>query len=164
MDLEALAKHREAELIVGFFELMGYSKWCEDRPPHEELALAAALFNCAGHAIANADGVLIKAMGDAGLFVFPTDDPDRAVLALRAMKRDCDGWLSERGYPDVISVKLQVGAVACGKVGPPSDACIDVCGMTVNRAARMRGRAFAVSADARRGLSQLNDDEFVADD
>ncbi len=172
MDLEALAEHSEAEVIVGFFDLMGYAKWCEGRPPREVLEFAAALFTHTGGAIAQADGVLVKAIGDAGLFVFPAEDPDRAVRALRQMKRACDAWLSERDYPDVMSVKVLMGPVACGRVGAPNDERLDVYGTTVNRAAMMGGRTFAVGTrlvdrltlDSRRGLAQLSADEFVAED
>ena len=85
------------------------------------------------------------------------------------MKRDCDAWLAERGYPDVMAVRVQIGPVACGQVGPPGDERFDVYGSTVNRAAMMRGRSFTLgaslvdllSADLRHGLTRAQDDEFI---
>ncbi len=76
------------------------------------LDLATGLFKRTGRTIADAGGQLVKVIGDAGMFVFPADDPDRAVLSLQAMKRDCDAWLVKRGYPDVMVVKVQLGPVA----------------------------------------------------
>ena len=55
-------------------------------------------------------------------------------------------WLAKRGYPGVMVVKVQLGPVACGPVGPPSDERFDVYGLTVNRAAVMRGRSFTLGA------------------
>ena len=170
MDMQPLSTRDEIVVIVGFFDLLGYARWCEDRPPRELLNLAMELFNRTGRAINAAGGRLIKAIGDAGLFVFPADEPDRAVLELKKMKRDCDKWLAELGYPNVLSVKVQVGPVACGKVGPPEDRRLDLYGGVVNRAALMRGRTFTVavglfnqlSRDFRQEFVRFDEDEFVA--
>ena len=172
MDLKTLTEHDEIVVIVGFFDLMGFAKWSEGRPPRDLLDLATGLFKRTGHTIANAGGQLVKVIGDTGMFVFPADDPDRAVLSLQAMKRDCDAWLAKRGYPDVMVVKVQLGPVACGQVGPPGDERLDVYGLTVNHAAMMRGRSFTLGASlvnrlrvqSRQGLSRSHDDEFVAEE
>jgi class 3 adenylate cyclase len=172
MNLEALTEFDETEIIVGFFNLMGYARWSEGKPPRDILNLASALLNRAGRAIAGSDGVLVKAIGDAGLFVFPADNPERAVLALEEIKRDCDSWLSECGYPDIMSVTIQVGSVAVGRVGPPEDERLDVYGATVNRAAMMQGRAFSVGetlydrlqSKSKSRFTRFNDDEFILSD
>ncbi len=172
MDLKALTERDETVVIVGFFDLMGFARWSEGRPPRDLLDLATALFERTGRTIADAGGQLVKVIGDAGMFVFPANDPDRVVLSLQAMKRDCDAWLAKRGYPDVMVVKIQLGPVACGQVGPPGDERFDVYGLTVNRAAMMRGRSFTLGAslvkrlraESRHGLTRSPDDEFVAAD
>ena len=170
MDMQRLTRRDETVVIVGFFDLRGYAKWGEGRPPRELLEMATDLFSCTGRAIKDAGGRLIKAIGDAGLFVFPADEPDKAVLALMGMKRDCDAWLAERGYPDVMSVKVQIGPVACGRVGPPEDERLDVYGETINDAARMRGRTFTVAGglvdrlkiESRQNFVRFDEHEFVA--
>lgn len=169
MEFQALTEYEETVIIVGFFDLMGYAKWCEERPPREVLELARELFTRTGKVIAKADGRVIKAIGDAGLFVFPAEDLDRAVLALLDMKRTTDAWLAESSYPDVMSVKVQWGPVAFGRVGPPDDERLDVYGKTVNHAAMMKGRPFTVAAALAEQLGpetgqlfkRFNDDEFV---
>ena len=108
-------------------------------------------------------------MGDVGMFIFPADDPNLAVNSLQAMKRDCDIWLTGRGYPDVIAVRIQIGAVACGQVGPKCSERFDVYGEVVNRAAVMKGRSFAIGrtlfdlleANSKRDFERLTEDEFV---
>ena len=80
--------------------------------------------------------------------------------------------VAKRGYPDVMVVKVQLGPVACGQVGPPGDERFDVYGLTVNHAAMMRGRSFTLGAslvdrlraESRQGLTRSHDDEFVAAD
>ena len=172
MDMQALAARDQTDVIVGFFDLSGFANWCEERPPRKILELATELFRRTGRAIDAAGGKLIKPIGDAGLFVFPDDDPDRVVDALREMKRDCDRWLTGMGYPDSMVVKARLGPVACGQVGAPGDERFDVYGVAVNRAADMRGRKFTLSADlvsclkpgTQRTLAEFSDDEFIAAD
>jgi hypothetical protein len=36
--------------------------------------------------------------------------------------------VAKRGYPDVMVVKVQLGPVACGQVGPPGDERLNVYG------------------------------------
>ncbi len=84
MALKALTARDETVVIVGFFDLTGFAKWSEERPPRELLDLAIALFKRSGRTIADAGGQLVKAIGDAGMFVFPADDPDRAVLSKKS--------------------------------------------------------------------------------
>ena len=67
------------------------------------------------------------------------------------------------------AVRIQLGPVACGRVGSPGDERFDVYGETVNRAAMMQGRSFAVGASlfdlleakSKRSFKRLNEDEFV---
>lgn len=171
MDLEQFIDQPETELIVGFFDLRGFDRWCDGRPPREVLETARALINRAGGTIQDNGGVLIKALGDAGLFVFPPDAPDQSVTALRHFKQDCDKWLADQDYPDVVSVRAHVGPVAVGMVGAPGAERLDVYGAAVNRAATMAGRNFAVSAPLaerlsgaiRAGLERFGANEYTAD-
>ncbi len=48
MDLKALSERDETVVIVGFFDLTGFAKWSEERPPRELLDLAIALFKRTG--------------------------------------------------------------------------------------------------------------------
>ena len=155
--------------IGGFYDLLGYLAWCRDRPPDAVLALAQALFQRTGGAVAAAGGHLVKTIGDAGLVVFAREDADRAVAAMAALQRDTEAWLAAYPYPDGLRVGLHVGPVACGPVGGPDAERRDVYGATVNRAAVLKARPFALSAelaallgpDLRARLTPFGDDEFI---
>ena len=60
MDLQTLAERDEIVVIVGFFDLMGFTEWAEDRPSRDVLEFASALFNRTGQVIADAGGVPTK--------------------------------------------------------------------------------------------------------
>ncbi len=150
--LRSLTKHDEIIVIVGFFDLQGYAKWSEGRSPRELLDLATELFNRTGRAVEDAGGHLIKAIGDAGLFVFPAGKPDRAVLALMKTKRGCDVWLAELGYPNAMSVRVQVGPIACGRV--TGCVCTMSC-QTSGSAARSSGVNASCDAGSRAMMRSL---------
>ncbi len=71
MVLKARTERDETVVIIGFFDLMGFARWSEGRPPRDLLDLATALFKRTGRVIADAGGQLVKVIGDAGMFVFP---------------------------------------------------------------------------------------------
>ena len=143
----------ERTLLVGFFDLDGYARWCVGRPPADVLAMAQGLQARAGAAIAQGGGCLVKAIGDGGLFVFPAEPADAPVLAMADLKRDLDEWLAGRGYPGPATVKMHTGVVAVGEVGAPGHLRMDVYGETVNAAAMVRCRGLAVTEALHRHLS-----------
>ena len=129
----------EQTLIVGFFDLSGYARWCAGRPPAEILGHASALFARAGGSISGAGGTLIKAIGDAGLFAFAADEPDRAVLALLGLKSNLDAWLTDIRFPGRTGIKIGLWPVACGPIGAPGQERLDIYGEVINDAAKLRG-------------------------
>jgi len=169
MDASRFLKEGQTEAVVGFFDLTRYAEWSKGRPPADMLELATALFDRTGRAVTDGGGLLVKAIGDAGLFLFPADDPDRAVSALRALKTDIDAWLWDIGYPGVLGVMVQLGPVAFGLVGAPDDKRFDVYGETVNRAALMSRGGFVIGTAfhdrlppaTRQHFSQTSPDEFA---
>ena len=143
--LDAFVGRGETRLIVGFFDLTLYTKWCERTPAEDVLAFATDFFALAGREIARLGGTLVKPIGDAGLFVFPPDHPAKVRDGLDAMRAELDGWLVERGYPGTLAIKLGLGPVAVGRVGAPGDERLDVYGGTVNDVALLEGAPFAES-------------------
>jgi class 3 adenylate cyclase len=94
--------------------------------------------------ISKSGGVLVKAIGDGGMFAFPSDNPDNVISKLKKIQLNCDTWLSDYGYPGTMFLKVQFGPVAVGHVGPHGNERVYLYGATVNRAAMMQGRDFTV--------------------
>jgi adenylate cyclase len=169
MELEPLTKFDQVDLIVGFFDLKEYARWSEKNSPKDLLELATELFNRTGSMISESGGILIKAIGDGGMFAFPSDNPDDVISELQKIRLSCNAWLSEIGYPGTMFLKVQFGPVAVGHVGSPDNERLDLYGATVNRAAMMQGRDFAVgttlvellNSNSESNLTRLDEDEFV---
>lgn len=91
-------------------------------------------FDLTGGILKAAGGRLVKTIGDAGLGVFPADETGPGVDAFGRLKDDGDAWLLEHGVRCRAVVKVHVGTVVCGPVGPPGDKRFDIYGRTVNTA------------------------------
>lgn len=96
--------------------------------------------------------MLVKPIGDAVLAAFDAEAVDAGVSALLDLKADVDAWLPSVGWRDSrLVVKAHFGPVVAGPFGVPPR--FDVVGDTVNTAATLEARQFALSADAFRRLS-----------
>jgi class 3 adenylate cyclase len=143
----------ERELLVGFYDLVGYMRYAEKAEPPRLLDLMAGYFALTGRILTEAGGRLIKAMGDAGLAAFPAELVDAGVLAFQSVQRNGDEWLARQGYKTHAVVKLHLGPVAIGRVGSPGEEILDVYGMTVNIAAQLPSTGLAMTPAVFRRLA-----------
>lgn len=136
----------QMDLLIGFYDLTGYTKFSASHEPLEVLEILSGYFALTGGIIREAGGKLIKTLGDAGLCAFA--DPDAGVNALMRVQREGEAWLMQRGYKARTLVKVNHGPVAVGIVaGVP-----DVYGKTVNTAAVLPSDGMALTAAAFRAL------------
>ena len=142
----------ERELLVGFYDLAGYTRHAEKTEPQELLATMASFFARTGQIVGDAGGRLIKTLGDAGLVAFPAEAADAGVLALRSVQSAGREWLGQHGFKTSIVVKLHLGPVAIGRVGSPGEEIIDVYGKTVNVAATLPSSGLTVTPAVFRSL------------
>ena len=143
----------QLELLVGFYDLAGYARHADKIDALELLDMMSGYFALTGRIISDADGLLIKTMGDAGLAAFPIDRIDAGVLAFKAVQTEGDAWLVRHGYKTRAVVKLNAGPVALGMVGRPGGEILDVYGKTVNLAAVLPSSGYAMTPAVFRRLA-----------
>lgn len=143
----------EHDMLVGFYDLTGYTAFAEHTEPLALLDLLAGYFTLTGDIIAAAGGRLIKTLGDAGLFAFFAADADAGIAALKKVESEGGAWLTKKGYRCGLIVKVNFGPVAIGMVGGRGSEILDVYGKTVNTAAVLPGRGMTLTPAAFRALS-----------
>lgn len=153
MSWHDIAQPTERELLVGFYDLSGYQKLCARVPARDILDAMTGYFNLTGRIIAEANGILVKTIGDAGLVAFPAEDADRGITACLRVKSEGEAWLARNGINSRATFKLHLGPVACGHVGAPGRAIFDVYGRTVNTAATLESHGFAMTPQVFRALN-----------
>jgi hypothetical protein len=127
-----LAIPAEHELIVGLYDLAGYTRYCETAQPLAMLDLIAGYFQLTGAIIDRAGGKLIKPIGDAGLFAFPAHLADDAIRCAARLRAEGDAWVNARGFPGHARIAMHAGPVAVGMIGAPGDERLDIIGKVVN--------------------------------
>ncbi len=140
------------DLLVGFYDLTGYIHITRDAEPDAIFELMAGYFDLTGEILEKAGGWLVKPIGDAGLAAFPAEEADAGVAAFLELKRQGDEWLRSQGINSHAVVKLHLGPVVCGPIGAPGRKRPDIYGHTVNVAATLEAKSFAISSQAFRRL------------
>ena len=132
----------ERELVVGFYDLTGYTKYCNTAEPATALRLMTRYSILAASAVEDAGGRFVKAIGDAGLFAFPDELADSALSAAQMLQRVGDPWLAAEGYKGKVRIVMHAGPVAIGHIGAPGREHLDLIGKTVNVAGGMRPETY----------------------
>jgi class 3 adenylate cyclase len=142
----------EQELLVGFYDLKGFTRFIEDTELAPLLDTMTGYFALTGRIVDEAGGRLLKTFGDAGMVAFPAHLADAGVRALQAVQVQGSDWLAARGWRSRAVVKLHLGPAVLGMVGSPGQEVLDVYGKTVNVAANLPSSGLALSPAAFRGL------------
>jgi class 3 adenylate cyclase len=142
----------EHELLIGFYDLSGYTRYAEHTEPTQMLSTMTGYFALTGQIVKDAGGRLIKTLGDAGLAAFPAELADAGVRALQSVQTKGDDWLAHQGYKSHTIVKLHLGPVAIGRVGSPGDEILDVQGKTVNIAVTLHSTGLTMTPAVFRAL------------
>lgn len=143
-----LSMPAEHELVVGLYDLTKYTIYCQQVTSLEALDLVTRFHALAGQIIHRNDGLLIKVIGDAGLFAYPADQADAAIAAALDLRSVGDPWLSAAEYPGRVRTVMHVGPAAIGPIGGPGREQIDIIGGTVNIVGAMRTESFLAMTPA----------------
>jgi hypothetical protein len=145
----------ECELFVGIYDLTQYTVFSERTEPLRLLEVVANYHALINKIIEAAGGILIKPIGDAGLFAFPAEETDAAVTAIETMLDEGDAWLANEGYPGRARFVAHVGTAAVGLIKSQGQERLDIIGKTVNIVGSMRGYRFTITPAVFRRMSPL---------
>lgn len=141
-----LTQVREQMVAVLFADVVGFTRWSEDRNPAQVIDLLREVHVRLEGAVFEHGGTLDKFIGDGIMATFGTPEvgPHDAANALRGMHSilaafdEWNGVRVEQGESPVeISVGLHFGAVVMGDIGSERRLEFAVLGDTVNVASRL---------------------------
>lgn len=142
----SLSQTREQEVAVLFADIVGFTRWSENRSPTEVIAFLRAVHSRLETAIFEHGGTLDKFIGDGAMATFGTPetgphDAANALGALRSILGSFDEWNADRARrgeePVGISVGVHYGEVVVGDIGTERRLEFAVLGDTVNVASRL---------------------------
>jgi adenylate cyclase len=143
---------QKMNLLVAFFDLTGFARFSQNHLAREVFDLLSHYYELVGDIVEGSGGKVVKFIGDAGLIVYPANDANRGILALKALQETGDAWLADHNMPSRHIIKAHFGPVVCGQVGTRSDKRFDLFGETVNIAATLKSNGFAMTPQAFRKL------------
>ena len=153
-DLDSISTPTELDVLVAFTDLTQFARYARSCTARELFDAVSAYYEVIGGIVSDAGGKVVKFVGDEALVVFPDSDIDRGVDALLAIKETGDAWLAQREMPCRHYIRAHYGPVVCGPVGTRSEKRFDLFGETVNLAATLSSRGFAVTPQVFRKLQK----------
>lgn len=152
--LHLVASERRARvpLLVAFVDLAHYQRFARGLSPEALADLLDELYRRVDARVRGAGGHVVKYIGDAALLVFDEDHVGSAVTCLLALKEEVDAWLEDAGVGSSLHVKAHFGECVAGPFGPDDARRFDVLGATVNAAATLAERPFAITPQVFRKL------------
>lgn len=136
---------REAEAVVLFTDIVGFTRLAESHGPRETVALLRDIHRIVGDEVFRADGVLDKFIGDGAMATFGIARPDTrearalsCVEGILARMAEFNRARAARGDDPIrLSLGLHRGAVTVGDVGGAGRLEMAVLGDAVNVASRL---------------------------
>ena len=141
-----LSQTREQKVAVLFADIVGFTRWSENRSPTEVIAFLREVHSRLESAVFEHGGTLDKFIGDGVMATFGTpetgpDDAANALGAIRSILKSFDEWNASRASrgeePVGISVGVHYGEVVVGDIGTERRLEFAVLGDTVNVASRL---------------------------
>ena len=150
--LDQLTDVTELNLLIGFFDLSSFGRFARNHSNREVFDMLSEYFEFTGDVVKKGGGIVVKFMGDSGLFAYPEENVDRGVMSLKELKDEGDKWLAARGIPCRNKVGAHFGPAVCGPMGTRDEKRFDVIGDAVNTAVMLTPSGFAISTQAFRQL------------
>jgi adenylate cyclase len=120
-------------LVLAIAHVTTYTQACAAHGDEETFAIIEQYYRSVSDIAAPAGGRVVKFMGDGVLLTFPISEAQNAVAALRRLQEETSElW---RRFDDrcSVQVKVGVGSVVRGRLGPPGEERDDIIGDAVNR-------------------------------
>ena len=153
---------QSADALIGMYDINGFTRISRTQTAEQTFKLVQDVGAMASRAVAAADGLLIKYIGDAALFAFPDEIADEAMSALFGLKENLEQLLRDHGHDTSLTFSLHFGSVVFGKIPPIEN--WDIMGHAVNllwTLDRGAGRGqFVISPQAFRKLGKANRTRF----
>jgi class 3 adenylate cyclase len=154
---------RREPLVIAFIDLSRFQIASRRVKDDALVALLEEYYERITDGLKPAGGRVVKYMGDGALVVFPADRVSQAARALLMLKSDVDARMTKKKFPTALVVRVNVGDVMAGGLGPKGDKRYDVIGHAVNRTAALRpGESFALTGDAHEKLDAKTQKLFKA--
>jgi class 3 adenylate cyclase len=143
--LQHLSTPETRTLLICVSDISNFTQLAKSFPPKEPDKLFGFMDELAqiiSQRVAEADGVVIKYIGDSALIAFDDRDVDAAVMAMYHLKSELEACLADKGFRNTVTFSLHIGETAIGYMGKEPFRWLDVIGDTVQLTFAMLNRMY----------------------
>lgn len=142
-----------SDWLVSFCDLTRFARWCEGRDDLDIVHFLNQFYQLADTTVEAGGGMIIKAIGDALLIIFPREMADQGIQTLLELKKKSDCFCEENHFNGRLIVKAHFGEAILSRLGPGPNPRFDIIGRTVNTAAMLPSHGIAITPEAFRQLT-----------
>ena len=138
--------HQE-RLILAVAHVTDSTKACATAGDAAMSTILPAYYALAAEAVTAGGGMFVKTFGDGVLLTFP---PDRARVVIEGLRKFQQAGTTLWQGLDArcrVQVKVAIGSLLCGLLGPPGDERLDVIGNALNVLFKAPWQDFVVSSE-----------------
>ena len=138
MDFASITTPTTTDLLISFMDIQGFLRIAQAQ--RDLIKLFGLLDRWAAiivEEIEEANGRVVKFIGDACLIVFDAGEAEQGILAIRSAKQKAEKFLADQGFSNKISATAHVGKAVVGLFGAGHCRSFDVFGDSVAAAAAL---------------------------
>jgi len=157
--LQHLSMVETRTLLICVYDISNFvqlAKSFSAKKPDKLFGIMDELAQITTQRVVEADGVVIKYIGDSALIVFDDHNVDAAVMAMYHLKAELEACLAAHGFRNTVTFSLHLGETAIGYLGKEPFRWLDVIGDAVQftfvMLNRMSQRRFAITPQVFRKL------------
>jgi class 3 adenylate cyclase len=143
----APAGFEEVELVFGLTDVAWFTKACAAHGDARAVEFLRDYYALVAEAVRGAGGTIVKTLGDGVLFTFPRNRARNAVDALRSLGARANDVCRDFDAQCTFQVRMGVGTLLRGRLGPPGAEREDVIGNALNQLVKMRPQDFVLTPE-----------------
>ena len=122
-----------ADLVLVVTAVAGFTKACKSQGDPAAFTQLSRYYAAVADAVGRADGRVVKLLGDGVLMTFPIDRCSQAVESMREFQKYSSVMWYRFDESCRVQVKVGIGKVVCGFLGPPGEEQYDIVGDALNQ-------------------------------
>lgn len=131
MDSVGVEHPRRERLVLAVADVTSFTRACAEQGDERSFLQLRDYYSLVARLI-EPDGRVVKVSGSSMLLAFPTTDVESVRARLRAVRTEGTAMWRAFDTRCAVEVKLGIGEVLMGRLGPPGDERIDVIGGALN--------------------------------
>ncbi len=132
-------------VILALFEIDGFGDLRKQLSPEDLWLVLNHYLEVLGNLLRKSGGTFVKSMGDAALVYYPSENPRSVLRILSDLQPQLETILATSGREVSLTLKIHLGKVLIGALGPVAEKHVDILGPAVEELFSLAGKGILLS-------------------